>query len=120
VKKQAKIVAAIILLLVVVVGGYWGHQEYNQYKKVQASYTMTQKHGGTVNNTDKTIVNEVLKNNDLEYAYITHSGNTVMLTIKFKTGIQDKIKSAQAIKYMAQLKSYYGDKNINVKTMPSS
>ncbi|MFL0194308.1 hypothetical protein ACJDU8_01770 [Clostridium sp. WILCCON 0269] len=112
-KKQTKIIAAVIIVIIVAVGGYYGYQKYNQHNTQILKYK-----GVKLNDTDKTIVDEVLKSNDLEYAYITHNGSTVMLTVKFKKGIQSKDRYLKINKYMAQLKAYYKDKNINVKTMP--
>lgn len=119
-KKQTKIVVAVILAIVVAIGGYYGYKKHNNNTKVQTSAKIMNYNGVKLNSKDKAIVDEILNNDtNLEYAYITHTGNTVMLTIEFKKGVQDKEKASAVDKYMKQLKAQYEDKNINVKTMPS-
>ena len=71
------------------------------------------------NDTDKALVYEILKDSDLEYAYITHNGDTVMLTVKFTKGILDKDKYLKVSKYMDIVSAQYKDKNVNVTMIPN-
>jgi len=72
-----------------------------------------------INDTDKNLVYEILKDSDLEYAYITHNGDTVMLTVKFRKGIQDKDKYLKVSKYMDKVSAQYKDRNVNVTMIPN-
>lgn len=119
-KNQIKrIIAVAILIIVLAIGGHYAYEQYNTNPRIEASNKIIEAKGIKLNDTDKGIVDEILKNDtDLEYAYITHSGNTVMLTVKFNKGIQDKAKYSKINKYMAEVRAQYKGKNINVKTMP--
>ncbi|MFL0194322.1 hypothetical protein ACJDU8_01845 [Clostridium sp. WILCCON 0269] len=119
-KKQAKIIAAVVLVIIVAIGGYYGYQKYGFNKRVQASDKIMEDKGIKPNNIDKAITDEILKiDPDLEYAYISHNGNTVMLTLKFKKGIQDKNKYSNVSKYMDKARAYYKGKNINAMIIPN-
>lgn len=119
-KKQTRIIAAIVLALVVIIGGYYGYQKYNLNKRVQTSDKMMKDKGIKQNNTDKSIVDEILKNDtDLEYAYISHNGETIMLNLKFKKGIQDKDKYTKVSKYMEKVRAQYKGKNVNATMIPN-
>lgn len=118
-RKQTKIIAAVVLAIAVAVGGYYFYQKYNFNKRLQTSDKMMKDKGIKQNNTDKAIVDEILKNDsDLEYAYISHNDKTVMLNLKFKKGIKDKDKYAKVSKYMDRLKAKYKGKNINAAIIP--
>lgn len=114
-KKQTKIIIIIIVIVAVIVaiGGYYSYQKNNFNKRSQASDKIMKDKGVKLNNTDKSIVNKILEDNDLDYAYITHDDNTVMLALKFKKDMQDKDKYSKMNKYVDQLKTYYKGKTIN-------
>ncbi|AWI03097.1 hypothetical protein, partial [Clostridium drakei] len=119
-KKQTKVIAAIVLAVVIIIGGYYGYQKYSLNKRVQTSDKMMKDKGIKQNNTDKAIIDEMLNNdNDLEYAYISHNGETIMLNLKFKKGIQDKDKYAKVSKYMEKVRTQYKGKNINATMIPN-
>ncbi|AWI03118.1 hypothetical protein, partial [Clostridium drakei] len=119
-KKQTKIIAAIVLALVVIIGGYYGYQKYSLNKRVQTSDKMMKDKGIKQNNTDKAIADEILKNdNDLEYAYISHNGETIMLNLKVKKGIQDKEKYTKVSKYMDKVRTQYKGNNVNATVIPN-
>lgn len=112
-KKQTKIIIVIIAVIVLAIGGYYSYQKNNFNKRLQASNKIMKDKGVKLNNTDKPIVNKILKGNDLEYAYITHDDNTVTLALKFKKDMQDKEKYSKMNEYVDQLKTYYKGKTIN-------
>lgn len=119
-KKQTKICVLIVLAVVLCIGGYFGYQKYSFNKRVQASDDIMKEKEVKQNDTDKTIVDDILKNdNDLEYAYISQNGDTVMLNLKFKKGIQDKDKYAKVSTYMDKVRAQYKDKNINASIIPN-
>lgn len=120
-KKQTKIIAAVILAVVVIVGGYYGYQKYSLNKKIQTSYNMMENKGTKMSSVDKTLVDEMLKNDSsLDYAYISHNSQTVMLNLKFKKGIQDKDKYSKVSKYMDKVRAKYKGKNINTTIVPNN
>lgn len=120
-RKQIKIILTIVLIVVVFLGVYYGYQRYNLYKRVQTSDKMMKDKGAKSNNTDKAIVDNMLKNDsDLEYAYISHNDETIMLNLKFNSRIQDKDKYTKLSKYMDKVRAKYKGKNINVTVIPSS
>lgn len=113
-KKQAKLISAIVLAIIVSIGGYYAYQKYSLNKRVRASYKMRKDNGVKLNNTDKVIIDEILKNGtDLEYSYISHNGNTVMLTLKFKKSIKAEDRYSTVNKYMDKVRVHYKDKDIN-------
>ncbi|WP_446898487.1 hypothetical protein ACSVC9_00740 [Clostridium sp. LBM24168] len=120
-KKRTKIIAAAILAIVVAIAGYYFYQKYSLDKRVQTSDKMMKDKGIEQNNTDNSIVKDILKNDsDLEYAYISHNGETVMLNLKFKKSIQDKDKYARVSKYMDKLRGKYKGRNINAAMIPDN
>ncbi|UZQ49415.1 hypothetical protein [Clostridium kluyveri] len=119
-EKQAKIIAAVVLVMIVTVGGYYCYQKYSFNKRIHTSNKMMQDKDIKQNNTDKAIVDEILKNDtDLEYAYISHNDETIMLNLKFKKGIQDKDKYSKVSKYMEKIRAQYKGKNINATMIPN-
>lgn len=113
-KKQTKVIIIVIVAIILVtIGGYYSYQKNNFNKRSQASDKIMKDKGIKLNNTDKSIVNKILKDDDLDYAYITHDDNTVTLALKFKKDMQDKEKYSKMNKYVDQLKTYYKDKTIN-------
>lgn len=113
-KKQTKVIIIVIVAIILVaIGGYYSYQKNNFNKRSQASDKIMKDKGVKLNNTDKSIVNKILKDNDLDYAYITHDDNTVTLALKFKKDMQDKEKYSKMNKYVDQLKTYYKGKTIN-------
>lgn len=118
-KKQTKIGIVIVLVVVLCVGGYYCYQKYSFNKRVQASESIVKEKEIKQNDTDKTIVDDILKNDsDLDYAYISQNGDTVMLNLKFKKGIQDKDKYAKVSTYMDKVRAQYKDKNVNATMIP--
>ncbi|BAH07795.1 hypothetical protein [Clostridium kluyveri] len=111
-KKQTKVII-IVAIIVVAIGGYYSYQKNNFNKRSQASDKIMKDKGVKPNNTDKSIVNKILKDDDLDYAYITHDDNNVTLALKFKKDMQDKEKYSKMNKYVDQLKTYYKGKTIN-------
>jgi len=121
--KQTKIIFVIVLILILIVaiGGYYGYQRYNLNARVQESDKMMKANGIKQPSADKVIVDDILKNNStLQYAYISHSGKTVMLTLKFNKGIQDKVKSANVSKYMDTVRAQYKGTNVNATVIPTN
>lgn len=119
-KKQSKIIAGIVVVILVCGAGYYGYQKYNFNKRVQASESIMKEKNVKQTDTDKTISDDILKNdNDLEYAYISQNGDTVMLTLKFKKGIKDEDKYAKVSTYMEKVRAHYKDKNVNATTIPN-
>ncbi|WP_333888196.1 hypothetical protein [Clostridium sp.] len=113
-KKQTKVIIIVIVVIILVsIGGYYSYQKNNFNKRSQASDKIMKNKGVKLNNTDKSIVNKILKDNDLEYAYITHDDKTVTLALKFNKDMQDKEKYSKMNKYVDQLKTYYKGKTIN-------
>lgn len=119
-RKQTKIIAVLVLVIVVAIGGYYGYQKHNLNKRIHTSNRLMQDKGIKQNNTDKVIVDEILKNDtDLEYAYISHNDETIMLNLKFKKGMQDKDKYSKVSKYMEKIRAQYKGKNINATMIPN-
>lgn len=113
-KKQTKIIIIVIVAIILVaIAEYYSYQKNNFNKRSQASDKIMKDKGVKLNNTDKSIVNKILKDNDLDYAYITHDDNTVTLALKFKKDMQDKDEYSKMNKYVEQLKTYYKGKPIN-------
>lgn len=117
-KRQSKIIFVIIAVLVVVIAGYYAYQKHDLNKRLQASDKILKAKGVKLNSTDKSITDKVLKDdNTLEYAYIKHNGNDVMLNLKFKDSIQEKDKYSKINKYLNEAKTYYKGKNVNVMSL---
>lgn len=116
-RKQRKIAIATMLSIVVCVGGYLGYEKYSFNKRVQTSESMIKEKQIKNNDTDKAMVNDILNDKDLEYAYISPNGDTVMLTLKFKNGIQDKDKISKVSTYMDKVRAEYKGKNVNATTI---
>lgn len=112
-KKQIEVIIVIVVIILVAIGGYYSYQKNNFNKRSQASDKIMKDKGINLNNADKSIVNKILKDNDLDYAYITHDDSTVTLALKFKKDMQDKEKYSKINKYADQLKTYYKGKTIN-------
>ncbi len=68
---------------------------------------------------DEKIIKEVAENKDVEYSYVTHHEETVMLKIKFRSGLKDEERQKITGEYMDKLKAEYPDKNINVGIVPN-
>ena len=114
----ATIVVAIVAIVVIAIGGYYGYSKYSLSKNIQTSNKIMKDKGVKQNDKDKAIVDDILKNDSsLEYAYVTHNDEAVILNIKFKNGIQDKEKFSKLGKYMDKVKSQYKGKNVNVTTI---
>lgn len=119
-KKQTKTIAAVVLVMVVIIGGYYGYQKHNLNKRIQTSNKMMKDKAIKQNNADKAIVDKILKNDaDLEYAYISHNDETIMLNLKFKKEIQDKDKYSKVSKYMEKIRAQYKGKNVNATVTPN-
>lgn len=119
-KKQYKMLIAIVLVIIVAGGGYYCYQKYSLSKRMQASYGIMKDKGIQQNNTDNSIVKDILKNDsDLEYAYISHNGETVMLNLKFRKEIQDKHKYLKVSEYMEKIRAQYKGKNVNANMIPN-
>ncbi|APM40342.1 hypothetical protein [Clostridium kluyveri] len=119
-KKKTKIIAAVVLVMIVAIGGYYCYEKYSLNKRIQTSNKIMQDKGVQQNNIDKAILDEIFKNDsDLEYAYISHNDETIMLNLKLKKGIQDKDKYSKISKYMDKLRAQYKGKNINATVIPN-
>lgn len=68
---------------------------------------------------DQEIIKEVAENKDVEYSYVTHHEETVMLKIKFRKGLKDEERHKITAEYMDKVQTEYPDKNINVGIVPN-
>lgn len=119
-KKKGKMILISILVVVgLIIVSYYVQEKSNLDKKVQLSDTIMKDKGITLNDNDKRIVTEILKDDELEYAYISHNNDTVMLSLMFKKGIQEKDMYSKVSKYTERVRQQYKEKNINGTIIPN-
>ncbi len=88
-------------------------------EKIEKSNEIMQQEQIEPTEKDQKIIKEVAENKDVEYSYVTHHEETVMLKIKFKEGLKDEERHKITGEYMDKLKTEYPDKNINVGIIPN-
>ncbi|GCD09747.1 hypothetical protein [Clostridium tagluense] len=114
--KRIKIIIAVVITAVVIsIGGYYAYPKYDLNKRMQASDKIMKEKKLKTNNTDKAIVSEILKSNTkIEYAYISHNDEDVILNLMFHKGIDDNDKVLKTSEYMSIVRKQYKGKGKNI------